>query len=59
LYKERASHEIKVNAELANMKGHTFFGNRFSNVVFAAGKWEQGHWDGKLALEFLLIKPLL
>ena len=59
LYRERASYEIEVNAKSAHMNGHTFFGNRFSDVVFAAGKWEHDHWDGKLALEFLNIKPIM
>ena len=57
-YKEWASHEIELDAEAAHKDGHAFFGNRFSDVVFAMGKWKQGHWDGKVGLEFLTIKLL-
>ena len=34
------------------------FSNSDSDVVFALGKWKQGHWDGKVGLEFLTIKLL-
>ena len=57
-YKEWASHEIEIDADAAHKDGHAFFGNRFSDVVFAMGKWKQGHWDGKVGLEFLKIKLL-
>ena len=57
-YKEWASHEIELDAEAAHKDGHAFFGNRFSDVVFAMGKWKQGHWDGKVGLDFLKIKLL-
>merc|ERR1712002_660009 len=53
-----ASHEIELDAEAAHKDGHAFFGNRFSDVVFAMGKWKQGHWDGKVGLDFLKIKLL-
>ena len=51
-YKEGASHEIEIIADAAHQDGHEFFGNRFSDVVFAMGKWTHGHWDGKVGLEF-------
>ena len=57
-YKEGASHEIEIIADAAHQDGHEFFGNRFSDVVFAMGKWTHGHWDGKVGLKFLKIKPL-
>ena len=52
-YKEGASHEIEIIADAAHQDGHEFFGNRFSDVVFAMGKWTHGHWDGKVGLKFL------
>ena len=56
--KEWASHEIELDAEAAHKDGHLFFGNRFCDVVFAMGKWKQGHWDRKNGLKFLKIKLL-
>ena len=57
-YKASASHEIEIKADAAHKNGHAFFGNRFTDVVFAMGKWEQGQWNGKVDLEFLKITPL-
>ena len=55
VYRERATHAIEVDADSAMKLGYTFFGNRFSDVVFAPGKWEQGQWGGKIPLKFLTI----
>ena len=57
VYRPRATHKIEVNAESALEHGFCFFGNRFSNVVFAMGKWEGDCWDGKIPLRFLTITP--
>ena len=58
VYRASATHEIEVDAELAFKRGYTFFGNRFSHVIFATGQWVDGHWEGKVPPEFLTIKPL-
>ena len=57
VYRASATHEIEVDAELAFKRGYTFFGNRFSLVIFATGQWVDGHWEGKVPAEFLTIKP--
>ena len=53
----RATHKIEVNAESALEHGFFFFGNRFSKVVFAMGKWEVDCWNGKIPMRFLTITP--
>ena len=50
LYRPTATHKIEVNAETALEHGICFFGNRFSDVVFAMGKWEGDSWDGKITV---------
>ena len=57
VYRPSATHKIEVKAESALEHGFCFFGNRFSNVVFAMGKWEGDCWDGKIPLRFLTITP--
>ena len=57
VYRPTATHKIEVNAETALEHGICFFGNRFSDVVFAMGKWEGDGWDGKIPLQFLTISP--
>ena len=54
-YRKKASHEIHVDAERALRNGFTFFGNRFSEVIFAMGVWEGERWTGKIPLEYLHI----
>ena len=32
-------------------KGIFFFGNRFTDVVYCTGAWENGAWNGKVPLD--------
>ena len=54
-YRLKSSHQIHVDAENSTKKGFTFFGNRFSEVVFCTGVWEDGRWTGKIPLKYLSI----
>ena len=57
VYRPSATHKIEIDAESALGHGICFFGNRFSDVVFAMGQWEGDCWDGKIPLRFLKISP--
>ena len=50
--------KLKV-MQTALKHGICFFGSRFTDVVFAMGKWKGDCWDGKIPIRFLTISPLL
>lgn len=54
-YRKKSTHEIHIDAQRALKDGFTFFGNRFSEVIFCTGKWEGIGWNGKIPLEYLHI----
>ena len=49
-YRKNAMHEIHVDLETAIENGIKFLENRFSNIIFGAGKWDQDWWDGKVPM---------
>lgn len=55
-YKPTATHKIIIKAELAHENGFVFFGNRFSQVIFGCGMWEDGQWSGKIPIDYLEIQ---
>ena len=50
--------KLKVMQTALN-HGICFFGSRFTDVVFAMGKWKVVCWDGKVPIRFLTISSLL
>ena len=55
LYRPKATHVIEIDTEKSMDKGISFFGNRFTDVVYSTGTWENGAWNGKVPLECLWI----
>jgi hypothetical protein len=57
-YRQKSSHLIRIDfqkAEDASKAGYTFFGNRFSEVLFGTGIWANGGWTGEIPLKYLTI----
>ena len=55
-YRKKATALITIepqNLALAIASGFDFFENRFSGIVFGAGEWRSGSWEGKIPLCFL------
>ena len=54
-YRKRATALITIepqNLALAIASGFDFFENRFSGIVYGAGEWRSGLWEGKIPLHF-------
>ena len=55
-YRKKATALITIepqNLALAIASGFDFFENRFSGIVYGAGEWRSGSWEGKIPLRFL------
>ena len=60
-YRKQADCLVKMKPEklaLAISLGWDFFENRFSGLVFGAGKWSNDGWDGKIPEDFLDIESV-
>lgn len=55
LFRPKSSHVIEIDTKRSVEKGIVFFGNRFTDVFYCPGAWENGAWTGKVPLELLRI----
>ena len=55
-FRPKSSHVIEINTKRSVEKGIVFFGNRFTDVFYCPGAWENGAWTGQVPLEFLQIR---
>ena len=54
-FRPKSSHVIEIDTKRSVEKGIVFFGNRFTDVFYCPGAWENGAWTGKVPLELLHI----
>ena len=55
LFRPKTTHVIEIDTKKCVERGIVFIGNRFTDVLYCPGAWENGAWTGKASLAFLRI----
>ena len=55
LFRPKYTHVVELDTKRSVEKGVVFFGNRFTDVFYCPGAWENDALTGKVPLELLRI----